>query len=143
MTIGTTVPVLGTTLSPKATLVTVSYLYDDSYYISTAESINDSSPTPIMTAIIYLNYCASNNTRKLRIRSGLISKYVHLGNELGQPDVELGQSNVNKNPTDEPSCINLVFYFDINLYATLFRTMLVTATAALNFFLINNNIFPF
>ena len=62
-----------------------------------------------MTAIKYLNYCASINASKLSLNSSLISKYNHLGNELCQPDVGLSQSNVITYPDDEPPDINSVF----------------------------------
>ena len=141
-------PSPGTMLSPTASPVTISYLNDDSHYISTATSINNSSSTPIVTAVIYLNYCASSNAGILILSCGLISKYAHLGNELGQPDVELGQSDVNTNHDGEPPGMNepsvkpppdappgehpghnLVLYIDINPNTTLVTTTLVTATA--------------
>ena len=72
MIIRTPFPVPGTTLSPTATPVTVSYLNDNRHYISTTTSINDSSSTPIITAVIYLNYCASSNASRLSLSYGLI-----------------------------------------------------------------------
>ena len=72
---------------------------------------------------MYPNYCASSNARKLTLNYGLIlntnlghklshelgqsdielgQSDVDLGHELGRSNIELGQSDVNSNLTDEP-----------------------------------------
>ena len=148
MTIRIPASVSGTTLSPTTTPVTISYLNDNSYYISTFTSIRDSSSKTIVTTVIYLNYYNSSNARKLILKCGLISKSAHLGNKFGQPDVVLGQLVVNINLDGEsfgmtepsveallakPLDINFVFYFDINSNVNVFTTTIVTATASDSF----------
>ena len=94
ITIRTPASVPGTTLSPITTPVTISY--------QNATSTDDSSSTTIVTAATYQNHYASSNSRKLILRCGLILKCANFGNELGQSDVELGQSDINPNPECEP-----------------------------------------